>query len=82
MDSPRRPTSSAGVDGVSTTVTDPSRTSTFARWRATEMATVPATAADAPVADAETQGVEVAAAPQSDGALEGFVGAILGFLFG
>ena len=37
---------------------------------------------DEPVTAGEARGVEVAAAPAPDGLLDGFVGAILGFLFG
>jgi hypothetical protein len=82
MDAPRRPTSSAGVDGVSTPVGEPAPASaSYTDWRRSETAT----GASRPVAVApETSGtgLEVAAAPASDGPIEEIVGAILGFLFG
>ncbi len=86
MEAPRRPTSSAGLDGVTTRVSDPAQDAAFARWRAAEMATGPVTVTagaddDASVATA-SRGVEVAPAPEPSGIFEGFVGAILGFLFG
>ena len=86
MEAPRRPTSSAGLDGVWTRVVDPAGAAEFARWRAAEMATAPVTATadaddDASVATSGG-GVEVAAAPEPPGIFEGLVGAVLGFLFG
>jgi hypothetical protein len=87
MDSPQRPTSTAGIDGVATVVSRPAADLLTPRLLADESAAAraaalaPATAvvvADEP-APAE---MEVAAAGSSGGIFDGVVGAILGFLFG
>jgi uncharacterized protein YkwD len=91
MDAPRRPVSTAGLDGVSVVVSAPDRHRTVARpWieetsagqAATLAVTRPTTTADAPDA-AESVAMQVSAPPEPEpGLLESIVGAVLGFLFG
>jgi len=85
MDAPRRPTSTTGIDGVSTAITDTRARANFALWRGAGTETGGATASEREPASAssETVSLEIAAVPSSSGGpLDGLVGAILGFLFG
>ncbi len=85
VDAPRRPTSTAGIDGVSTlVVAAEDSVAVIQRWRDAEMATAPVEPRDerAATAAAEAGGIEVAAAPQAPSLFEGVIGSILGFLFG
>jgi uncharacterized protein YkwD len=87
MDSPQRPTSTAGIDGVATVVSRPAADLLTPRLLADESAEAraaalaPTTAAEATDDPAPTE-MEVAAASTSAGIFDGVVGAILGFLFG
>ena len=91
MEAPARPSSSAGIDGVTTVVSTPAETTLLMRLRADEVAaaraaalevTRPATATLA-AATAPTASMEISAPPAAEsGFLDGIVGAVLGFLFG
>ena len=87
VDSPRRPTSTAGIDGVSRFVTARASFDVTARLAAddalgTQRPAVTATASKAP-AMVMTRGMQVtAAAPAEAGLFDGIVGTLLGFLFG
>ena len=91
MSAPKRPESSAGIDGVTVVVTAPSDGALLRQLRADELAAARATAlvvnrplvaqtATATTASAE---MEVSAPPATEpGLFDGLVGAVLGFLFG
>jgi uncharacterized protein YkwD len=88
---PARPKSSAGIDGVTAIVSAPSNGALSRQLRADELAAVRAAALSVtrPVAAGEMTAtavaaqMEVSAPPAAEpGLLEGFVGAVLGFLFG
>ena len=94
---PRRPTSSAGLDGVTSVVSSPFRAPLTARHMADEraadrLARMPAPLVAGPVTTPEAPAADVAAAasdlavsapaPAEPGLLDGIVGAIVGFLFG
>jgi len=87
MDSPQRPTSTAGIDGVATVVSRPAADLLTPRLLADESAAAraaalaPVTAVDLTDEPAPVE-MEVAAAGSSGGIFDGVVGAILGFLFG
>jgi uncharacterized protein YkwD len=92
MDAPRRPVSTAGLDGVSVVVSAPDRPHRAAArpWideaaaghAATLVVTRATTTADAPDA-ADSVAMQVSAPPEPEpGLLESIVGAVLGFLFG
>jgi hypothetical protein len=85
--SPRRPTSTAGIDGVTTIVATGPEVDVTARLAADDAlggprpVATPATAKRA--ATAMTHGMRVsAAAPAEVGLFDGIVGTLLGFLFG
>ena len=85
--SPRRPTSTAGIDGVTTIVATGPKVDVTARLAADDALGSPrpvATAATAKAAaTAMTRGMQVtAAAPAEAGLFDGIVGTLLGFLFG
>jgi uncharacterized protein YkwD len=88
MDSPRRPTSTAGLDGVATVVSRTNAVAEVDRWRDGERSTAaveptpPDGASPTTTAESDGAGIEVAAAPQPPGLFEGVIGSILGFLFG
>ena len=93
MDAPRRPVSTAGLDGVAVVVSAPDRDRSIARHRIDEtsaartaslVVTRPTTAAepDAPDAANSTAMQVSAPAEPEPGVLESIVGAVLGFLFG
>ena len=85
--SPRRPTSTAGIDGVATIVAARATIDVTARLAADDAlgnqhAVATAAATKAP-ATAITRGMQVtAAAPAEAGLFDGIVGTLLGFLFG
>ena len=85
---PRRPVSTAGIDGVATTVSTPRATTLATHLRADEIAAVraasmPTFAKAAPDTIARRVDLEVTAAPPVEAnVIEGLVGAVLGFLFG
>ncbi|MEA2651117.1 MAG: hypothetical protein QOI85_838 [Chloroflexota bacterium] len=85
--SPRRPTSTAGIDGVATIVAAGPSVDVTARLAADDALGVPrpeamVAAAKAPPT-AVTRGMQVtAAAPAEAGLFDGIVGTLLGFLFG
>jgi hypothetical protein len=87
MAAPQRPVSTAGLDGVATVVSAPGGASTAAHLRADEtaaarVASLPASE-KAPTAIMTRGPMEVSAASTAPvGLLDGFVGAVLGFLFG
>jgi uncharacterized protein YkwD len=87
VDSPRRPTSTAGIDGVTTRVTARATFDVTARLAAddalgTQRPVATAVARKAP-ATVMTHGMQVtAAAPAEAGLFDGIVGTVLGFLFG
>lgn len=91
MDAPARPSSSAGIDGVSAIVSAPGATALMRQLRADEVAatraaalmvTRPATATLAAAAGPASS-MEIAAPPEAEpGFLDGIFGAVLGFLFG
>ena len=87
MASPRRPVSTAGLDGVATVVSAPGGVGIAAHLRADEiaaarLASLPASD-KAPTAIMTRGPMEVSAASTAPvGLLDGFVGAVLGFLFG
>jgi uncharacterized protein YkwD len=93
MDAPRRPVSTAGLDGVAVVVSAPDRHGLIARHRIDEtstgraaalVVTRPTTTAavDAPAA-ADTAAMQVSAPAEPEpGVFESIVGAVLGFLFG
>ena len=87
VDSPRRPTSTAGIDGVTRVVTARPTFDVTARLAAddalgTQRQVATATARKAP-ATVMTRGMQVtAAAPAEAGLFDGIVGTLLGFLFG
>lgn len=87
MAAPRRPVSTAGLDGVSTVVSAPGRAEMAMHLRADEIAaarvaSVPS-AEKAAAATLTRGGMEVsAAATATAGPLDGLIGAVLGFLFG
>ena len=85
--SPRRPTSTAGIDGVTTIVAAGPRIDVTARLAADDALGSPrpvTTVASAkPAPTAMTRGMQVtAAAPAEAGLFDGIVGTLLGFLFG
>ncbi len=87
VDAPRRPSSSAGLDGIATLVIDRPGTRLAARLAADDALGIhhaaPATDGDAPQPALVRRPMEVAAAaPAQAGLFEGIVGALLGFLFG
>jgi uncharacterized protein YkwD len=91
MDAPARPSSSAGIDGVSTVVSAPRAGTVMIHLRADEVAATRAAALDVtrPVTatlastPSQTTAMEIAAPPSAEpGLLDGIVGAVLGFLFG
>ena len=91
MGAPTRPRSAAGIDGVNVVVSAPTRGALALHLRADEIAATRALGlevnrplvAGPPVATAASAPMEVTAAPASEsGFLDGFVGAVLGFLFG
>jgi uncharacterized protein YkwD len=91
MDAPARPSSSAGIDGVSTVVSAPRAGTVMIHLRADEVAATRAAALDVtrPVtatlasAPSQTTAMEIAVPPSAEpGLLDGIVGAVLGFLFG
>lgn len=91
VDSPARPRSTTGIDGVGTVVSAPRGTALGAHLRADEIAAVraaamPATSgtvtASAPTAATAAAPLEVTAVEPEPSVFEGIVGAILGFLFG
>jgi hypothetical protein len=87
VDAPERPTSAAGLDGVTTLVSAPASFDLAQRHQLDELAAsraaslaARARADDAAVA---TAGLEVEAAAEPEpGLLDGFVAAVIGFLFG
>jgi hypothetical protein len=85
--SPRRPTSTAGIDGVATIVAAGPSVDVTARLAADDALGIPrpeamVAAAEAPPT-AVTHGMQVtAAAPAEAGLFDGIVGTLLGFLFG
>lgn len=86
MDAPRRPVSRAGVDGVATIVSAPASSRLSAHLRADEIAAA-RLAKFAPTEKTTTVmtrgSMEVKPAESApSGFLDGFVGALLGFLFG
>ncbi|HEX7196094.1 MAG TPA: hypothetical protein VF364_04570, partial [Candidatus Limnocylindria bacterium] len=86
VDAPRRPTSSAGLDGVTAMVVERATVDLVARLAADDALGVPdatpSIAHKAPETAAERP-MEVTAAPPADpGLFDGIVGAVLGFLFG
>lgn len=85
MDAPTAPASTAGIDGIWTTVSDNDLGDLLAHRRAEGRLTALATDSAPQPADGDadvTVGMEVTAAPQAPGLLEGVIGSILGFLFG
>jgi uncharacterized protein YkwD len=96
VSAPRRPTSTAGIDGVATVVSTPNRADLTARHRVDETAAeraarmpmpvaapaVAVTAASTADVDADLALGVTASKPAEPGLLEGIVGAIVGFLFG
>jgi len=85
VDAPRRPTSTAGLDGVMTTVSEPAAGDLTARLTADDALGSPRMTTPASPAPqvAATGGMEVTAAATADaGLFDGIVGALLGFLFG
>jgi len=85
--SPRRPTSTAGIDGVATIVAARATIDVTARLAADDALgnqhTVATAAATKAPATAITRGMQVtAAAPAEAGLFDGIVGTLLGFLFG
>jgi uncharacterized protein YkwD len=89
VDAPRRPVSSAGIDGVATPIAAEARTSVaahVARVTIDELGTGPNRSDGAPkslVVVLERAPLEVsAAAPAEAGMIDSLIGAILGFLFG
>jgi hypothetical protein len=89
VDAPTRPKSTAGLDGTAVLVTAPDREDLTPRHLAEETAAARGTAmailaAAAPVALDETAAgeMEVSAVAADENPLAGFVGAIIGFLFG
>jgi len=89
VDAPRRPVSTAGIDGTTTLVSAPSSFDLAARLRVDEGAAARAFGMAAahtpkePVVAISHAGMEVqAAGAPSAGLLDGFVGAVLGLLFG
>lgn len=90
MIAPQAPTSTAGIDGVWTTVSDRDLDDLLAHRRAdgravARVADQPSAAAEPSVVDAGTDvadGMEVSAAPPAPGLLDGVIGTLLGFLFG
>ena len=91
MDAPKRPTSTAGLDGVAEVISSPTTDELADRLRVYELAESRAAAAatSAGTAAKETGpalargGLEVTAASTPEaGLLEGLVGAVIGFLFG
>ena len=88
---PARPESSAGIDGVMAVVSAPSNGALLRQLRADEVAAAraaalavsrPVAAQPATATTASAQ-MEVSAPPTAEpGLLDGFVGAVLGFLFG
>jgi hypothetical protein len=92
VSAPRKPTSTAGLDGVTTVVSTPVRRDLTAAHLADERAAerasrmpIPLAARPVAVAPAPTSDVALAVSapePADRGLLEGIVGAIVGFLFG
>jgi len=89
VDAPRRPVSTAGIDGTMTLVSAPTAFDLASRLAVDEgaaarsVAMAAAMTAKEPVGAISQAGMEVqAAGTSSAGLLEGFVGAVLGFLFG
>ncbi|MDQ4035305.1 MAG: CAP domain-containing protein [Chloroflexota bacterium] len=86
VEAPRRPTSTAGLDGVMTTVVERTTADLVARLAADDALGVPAavpSVANTPLQTAATRPMEVTAARPADaGLFDGVVGAVLGFLFG
>ena len=85
--SPRRPTSTAGIDGVTTIVAAGPKIDVTARLAADDALGSPrpvaTTATAKPAPTAMTRGMRVtAAAPAEAGLFDGIVGTLLGFLFG
>lgn len=90
VDAPRRPSSSAGIDGVAEVVSAPASADLVVRHLLDERAAERAASLEVAVA-ARPTGSAVAAGPalevsvaasEQPGLLEGIVGAVLGFLFG
>ena len=87
MAAPQRPVSTAGLDGVATVVSAPGGATTAAHLRADEIAaarvaSLPASE-KAPTAIMTRGPMEISAASTAQvGLLDGFIGAVLGFLFG
>ena len=88
---PTRPESSAGIDGVMAVVSAPSNGALLRQLRVDELAAARAAAlvvtrpvaAQPMTAAAASAQMEVSAPPTAEpGLLDGFVGAVLGFLFG
>ena len=87
VDAPERPVSKAGLDGVGTLVSAPATNALAARHQVDEIAAeriaslaARAEAAEAALASAD---LEVQAADEAEpGPLDGFVAAVIGFLFG
>ena len=88
VDSPRRPVSAAGLEGVATLVSSPNRDDVTARLMVEEHAAARAAVISVSVASVTVDepvavDLEVTAAPASEpGLLDGIVGVVLGFLFG
>ena len=87
VDSPRRPTSTAGIDGVTTIVAARATLDVTARLAADDalgnQRTVGTAAARKAPPTVTTRGMQVtAAAPAEAGLFDGIVGTVLGFLFG
>jgi uncharacterized protein YkwD len=86
MDAPQAPTSTAGIDGVWTTVSEREPGHLLALRRAEGRASAPDAGQAPPAATAadseEVAGMQVAGAPRAPGLLEGVIGTVLGFLFG
>ena len=84
---PQRPTSTAGLDGITTLVIERSGADDEARLAADDALGIARYAGDqTPDVDPEphvARGMEVtAAAPAQSGLFDGIVGALIGFLFG
>jgi uncharacterized protein YkwD len=85
VEAPRRPTSNAGLDGVTTMVVERVTADLVARLAADDALGIPAAAPSVAhkTQMAATRPMEVTAAPPADaGLFDGIVGAVLGFLFG
>ena len=86
VDAPKRPASSAGLDGVAVVVSAPASVDLVARLTLEETAALRVAEMAAEMQAVRTvaqASLEVTAAPTSEpGLVEGIVGAVLGFLFG